>query len=252
MAGKDTNTGAKRARQTREALGLDPAAPLPCLLTLVTDRLEIPVVVAALPEGVAGCCWRDGERAVLWINGTHPVARQRFTLAHELGHLRCGHDGAVPVETFVTLGGKTTDGREVQANAFAAELLAPAAGIREMLGDHGPGLGDVVRIAASFGISTIAALLRLNTLGLAPRYDDLLAEIHAGEHHGIWAREQLAEPADAIAQIIGRAELPWLSPQLRGSALDAVVHRRASTETAAASAGCDPGAMASGAEAIGV
>lgn len=252
MAGKDTNTGAKRARQTREALGLNPAAPLPCLLTLVTDRLGIPVVVAALPEGVAGCCWRDGEWVVLWVNGTHPAARQRFTLAHELGHLRCGHDGAIPVETFVTLSGKTTDGREVQANAFAAELLAPAAGIREMVGGGEPELDDVARIAARFGISTIAALFRLNTLGLATRYEELLAAIQAGEHHDVWAAEHLAEPADAIAEIISQAELPWLSPQLRGSALDAVVHRRASTETAAASAGCDPGAMASGAEAIGV
>src|SRR3954470_16739683 len=100
MASKDTNVGAKRARQTREALGLDPAAPLDCVLTLVESALEVPVVIAALPTGIAGCRWRDGERVVLWINGTHAPVRQRFTLAHELGHVRCGHDGTIPVETF--------------------------------------------------------------------------------------------------------------------------------------------------------
>ena len=79
MASKDTNVGAKRARQTREAIGLDPA-PLDCLLTLVESTLELPVVIAALPAGVAGCCWRDGDRVVLWVNGTHAPVRQRFRL----------------------------------------------------------------------------------------------------------------------------------------------------------------------------
>src|SRR5690349_10782900 len=100
MAGKDTNVGAKRARETRELLGLDPVAPVACVLTLVDSAFGLPVVIAALPEGVAGCAWRDGDRAVLWVNGTDAPVRQRFTLAHELGHLRCGHDGAIPVETY--------------------------------------------------------------------------------------------------------------------------------------------------------
>ena len=82
----------------------------------------------------------------------------RFTLAHEVGHVRCGHDAGVAVDTYETLGGRSTDAREVQANAFAAELLAPAAGVRAML-DGEPTLEDVVRIAARYGISPIAAAL---------------------------------------------------------------------------------------------
>jgi len=130
MPSEDTNVGAKRARLTREGLDLDSAAPLDCVLTLIDAALGLPVVIAALPAGIAGCCWRDGERVVLRVNGTHAPVCQRFTLAHELGHVRCGHDGATPVETFTTLGGKSTDSREVQANAFAAEFLAPAERLR--------------------------------------------------------------------------------------------------------------------------
>jgi Zn-dependent peptidase ImmA (M78 family) len=251
VASKDTNTGAKRARQTREALGLDPATPLECVLTLVESLLKVPVVIAALPSGVAGCCWRDGEQVVLWVNGTHAPVRRRFTLAHELGHLRCGHDGAIPVETFRTLGGKTTDSREVQANAFAAELLAPAVGVKAMVDGSDPDMEDVVRIAAAHGISTIAALYRLNSLGLTARYEELARAIGDGEHEPVWDRLE-PEPVGDVIATIDANELPWLSPSLRGSALAAIAGGRVSTAAAATSTGCDAAAMASGAASIGI
>jgi len=251
MASKDTNTGAKRARQTREALDLDAAAPLDCVLTLVETALELPVVIAALPAGIAGCCWRDGERVVLWVNGTHAPVRQRFTLAHELGHLRCGHDGAIPVETFTTLGGKATDSREVQANAFAAELLAPVAGVVAMVDGTEPGLEEVVRLAATFGISTIAALYRLNSLGICGPYEQLVAAIGEGEHEPVWERLDVTAKLDGIAGI-DPSDLPRLPPALRGSALAAVAGGRASMQSAAEASGCDAGSMASGAASIGI
>lgn len=183
MAGRDTNIGAGRARETREQLGLAAGEPLTCVLTVVEGPLALPVVIASLPTGVAGCCWRDGARVVLWVNGTHAAVRQRFTIAHELGHVRCRHDGAVPVETFATLGGKSTDSREVQANAFAAEFLAPADGVQTMVGGE-PTLDHVVLISARFGISTIAALYRLNSLGLTKCYEELKAAIANGDPRG--------------------------------------------------------------------
>ena len=251
MPSKDTNVGAKRARRTREALRLDLAAPLDCVLTLVEASLELPVVIAALPAGIAGCCWRDGERVVLWVNGTHAQVRQRFTLAHELGHLRCGHDGTMAVDTFATLAGQTTDSREVQANAFAAELLAPAGGVRAMLAGQ-PTLEDVVLVAARFGISTIAALYRLNTLGLAPRYGRLRREIDARLHDEVWLRLRPVAVTDAIT-VAARdpRSLPRLSPALAGSALAAMIAGAASVGDAAAAAGCDPRSLAAAAAVIG-
>jgi Zn-dependent peptidase ImmA (M78 family) len=251
MPRRDTNIGAKRARELRAELGLDADEPLACVLTLAEADLGIPVIIAALPAGVAGCCWRDGERVVLWVNGREPRVRQRFTLAHELGHLRCRHHGTMPVETFVTLSGKATDSREVQANAFAAELLAPAAGVRALVGGAEPGLAEVVRIAATYGLSAIAALYRLTTLGLTRRYAELTAAVEAGELEAVWERLGPEPLDDGIARI-EPSGLPWLSPALRGSALAAVVGGSASTEAAAEAAGCAPGALASAAASLGV
>lgn len=250
MPGKDTNTGAKRARELRSELGLGDRDPIPCLLTTVEASLALPVVVAALPEGVAGCCWREGGRVVLWVNGTQAAVRQRFTLAHELGHVRCGHDGRVAVDTVETLAGRTTDSLEVQANAFAAELLAPADGVRAAV-EGGASLDDVVLVAARFGISTIAALYRLRSLGLADRYDDLRREIEDGLHVAVWERLSPGSVQDAIAALDGSA-LPRVSPALAGSALAALVAGGASVADAAGAAGCDPLRLASGAAAIGV
>ncbi len=134
MAGKDTNIGAKRAREARAELGLDPEAPVGCLLTprrATSSRL--PVVIAALaPLDRRLLLARRRARRAVGQRHARGV-RQRFTLAHELGHLRCRHDARVEVDTFETIAGKTTDSREIQANAFAAELLAPAAGVRAMV-----------------------------------------------------------------------------------------------------------------------
>ena len=187
---------------------------------------------------------------VLWVNGTHAAVRQRFTLAHELGHVRCGHDTGTIVETFETLSGRSTDSREVQSNAFAAELLAPKAGVEASVTGE-PTLDDVVLLAARFGISTIAALFRLNSLGLTERYTALKQEIDDGLHGEVWDRLVPAEPADVIHAIDAEA-LPRLSPALEGSALAAMILGLISVAATAAAAGCDAVDLAGGAAAIHV
>lgn len=252
MAGKHTNIGAKRAREARADLGLDPVAPIPCVLTLIEDTLDTPVVLAELPEDVAGACWRNDEQTLIWVNATQAAVRCRFTLAHELGHLRCGHDHDLPIDTFKTFSGSQADSREVQANAFAAEFLLPADAVRGRATEK-PTLEDVVRLAADYGTSTIATLFRLNTLGLVEdsRSRRLQREIEDGTVNDVW--EQLAP--DPIADVLARLEpdtLPRLSPQLRGSALEALVLRNASIRDVADAAGCDPQSLADGAAAISV
>jgi Zn-dependent peptidase ImmA (M78 family) len=248
MAGRDSNIGTKRARETRSRLGVADGAPIGCPLSAVEDGLGLPVVVAELPKAVAGCCWRRGDGVVLWVNGVHAPVRRRFTLAHELGHIRCGHDLRVAVDTFETLAGKTTDSREIQANAFAAELLAPASGVASMV-DGDPTLDDVVLIAARFGISTIAALFRLSSLRLTSRYEKLRREIDEGLHAAVWERLAPVPKLDLISQL-DRDSLPRLSPSLAGSALAAMVGGSASVADVAGAAGCDPRQLARGAATI--
>jgi Zn-dependent peptidase ImmA (M78 family) len=210
VPGKDTNIGAKRAREARKALGLPVDEPLD-VLAVVEERAGLPVIVASLPDGIAGGCFRAGERAVLWVNGDQPLVRQRFTLAHELGHVRCGHAVTMNVDKVEVLAGETRDAREVQANAFAAELLAPRAGV-EALVDGEPGLDTVVSIAGRFGISTLAALYRLSTLRLTTRVERLRAELEEG------LTTFLDRPPyeDSLSRV---TTLPHLSPALASSRL---------------------------------
>jgi Zn-dependent peptidase ImmA (M78 family) len=228
--GRDTNTGAKRAREARAAWGLAPDAPVACVLALAEERAGVPVLVAALPDAVAGWLY---ERRLLVVNGRHVVARQRFTVAHELGHLRCGHDGATVVDLVATVTAPR-DPREVQANAFAAELLAPRAGVEALVGGRAPTLDDAVAIASRFGVSVPAAVVRLVTLGLAsPERADRLRE--EADVHPEWL--DVAPLHDGLEAIGGA--LPRMPPALAGSALAAALDGRASVAAAAQAAGAD-------------
>ena len=253
MPGRDTNIGAKRAREARAQLGLAAGAPVECILRAVEADLGLPVVVAELPEAIAGACWRgEHGESVLWVNGTQAVVRRRFTLAHELGHVRCGHDHGLPVETFETLSGRSSDSREVQANAFAAQLLMPAAGVEEIVSKRAT-LEDVVNIAARFGVSAIAALYRLNTLGLLARtrYERLKRELGEGLADELLRRLGPPPFEDGLAAI-DEGGLPRLSPQLAPGGLGSLARHGASVASVAAAAGCDPDALAQGAGMLGI
>jgi Zn-dependent peptidase ImmA (M78 family) len=76
---------------------------------------------------VSGMLYRDDDRSVIGVNSTHAPTRQRFTVAHEVGHLVMHKGKAVFIDRFVRVNWRdgTSDREEVAANAFAAELLMP-------------------------------------------------------------------------------------------------------------------------------
>jgi Zn-dependent peptidase ImmA (M78 family) len=228
MASIDSNRGAKRAREARAALGLDPAAPLRCLLTVVEERAGLPVVVTALPEDVAGACYRDGDGAVLWVNGSQFRPRQRFTLAHELGHAWCAHDGELELDTFATLNGRTSSPFEVQANAFAAEFLLPRSGMEEVVAGE-PTLEEVVVISAHYGVSAIMVVYRLKQLRVASdrRTEQLRAEVDEGLHRDVFKGLALKPRADRLGAI---DHLPYLSAALDGTHLSAALRGEAAVD----------------------
>lgn len=221
MAGLDSNRGAKRGREARAALGLDPVAPLPCLLDVVEQRAGLPVVVASLQEGLAGACVPIGPGRLLFVNGTQGLVRQRFTLAHELGHAWCKHDGTLAVDTFATLSGGTTSPYEVQANAFAAEFLIPKRAI-ESLFDGEPTFDQVVIVGAHYGTSAIMTLYRFKQCGLisVDGCAAIEAELQDGAHFEAFERLGLTPLEDRLAAL---ERLPYLSPALSATQLGAVV-----------------------------
>jgi Zn-dependent peptidase ImmA (M78 family) len=248
MAGIHSNRGAKRAREARAAAGLDPAARLECVLTVVEERFELPVVIAALSDDVAGACYRNGDFTLLWVNGDQAKPRQRFTLAHELGHTWCEHDGTLDVDTFQTLSGATTTPFEIQANAFAAEFLLPKVAVQGRFVRE-PGLDEVVTLAAEYGVSAIAALIRLTTAGiLGPaREQRIREEIQADDHLEAYDRLDLPRLEDRIQAVDA---LPYTSPALADTALGAARRGDVPVAAAAHAAGVEPEQLGAAIETI--
>src|SRR5688572_20586746 len=81
-------------------------------------------------EQISGMLFRDNDRTVIGINSNEGETRQRFTIAHEIGHLIL-HKNPMYVDTVAEVflrnqtSGKGIDQNEIEANAFAVELLMP-------------------------------------------------------------------------------------------------------------------------------
>jgi len=103
----------------------------------------------------------EGGRPVIRLRASDALVRQRFSCAHELGHLFLHGEGHHFRDDNATLG---TDPKEVAANRFAADLLMPANWVQEL---NWPEI-DLVGSARSFGVSQAAMEVRLRSLRMIP------------------------------------------------------------------------------------
>jgi len=174
--------GERAARAARRDLGVGETAPVADLVVLVEDQGALVLVERLGAVEIAGVLLRheDGE-ALVAVNADHWPVRQRFTLAHELGHLHMNH--AEGVDWTNDLFGPSPDQQEIEANYFAAEFLAPRAGIlawleRTEAGSPGKmAAALVVRLAFHFGVSLSTTCFRLERAGaISPREKSRLLE----------------------------------------------------------------------------
>jgi len=117
----------------------------------------------------------DGT-AVIGVNALHSLSRQRFTIAHELGHLLLHEsqdlhvDEAFPIRLRSRVSGLAVDEREIEANQFAAELLMPTELISEdvdSLRDKGVDVDDAIaKLSQKYRVSLEAMTIRLSALKL--------------------------------------------------------------------------------------
>ena len=79
-----------------------------------------------------GFCTVSKNHVYIFFDGSLPSGRQRFTVAHEIGHLVLGHvgPGMATVANREPTGSEQAEER--QANQFAARLLAPACVLHEI------------------------------------------------------------------------------------------------------------------------
>jgi Zn-dependent peptidase ImmA (M78 family) len=201
------------ARLARQDLGVGNEAPLPDMLELLEQprvgEAQLRVSVLPLPEGVAGAYLRREGRPFFFVNSNEWPVRRRFTLAHEYGHFRLGHEPMIDTER--DLFDRSTE-REVEANAFAAEFLAPEVAVRTYAEARGVAewdIAELVQLAFYFRISAESARYRLEDAGRLPvvaHRRRLDAAIEAGEHKKEAQRAGLFDPLgeqgrDAIGRV---------------------------------------------------
>jgi Zn-dependent peptidase ImmA (M78 family) len=103
------------------------------------------------------------------VNVAHAPVRQRFTIAHELGHALLHANEHYDREfRRDPMSSNAVDPDEIDANAFAASLLMPADWVREKWAETTDLLDNqwLVRTARQFGVSTQSLMYRIENLNL--------------------------------------------------------------------------------------
>ena len=113
---------------------------------------------------------RDGfaieinNKPIIFFNDECTIGRQRFTAAHELGHILLSHTGYCDLENHeIKEDDKET---EIQANIFASRLLAPACVLKEC------GVKNSMEIENLCNISHTAAEFRMKRLNELYKRDE--------------------------------------------------------------------------------
>jgi Zn-dependent peptidase ImmA (M78 family)/DNA-binding XRE family transcriptional regulator len=150
------------ARQVLKASGRQ---KLPVDVHAVARDLGVAVFLRPFPAALSALLLRHDKNAFIGVNNHQAPVRQRFSIAHELGHFVLAHrdhiiDYGVPEAVEGELPGYDWD-HERAANQFAAELLMPADHVRADVGTT-----SLSRLARRYDVSQEAMGFRLANLAL--------------------------------------------------------------------------------------
>jgi len=133
----------------------------------LAEFLGFEVIPFAFPPTIHGVTFIEGDVRSIGVNERQPVTRQRFSIAHEIGHFLSGHiafdDDQIHVEQSPGWY-EPYNRQEREANEFAAELLMPEQFLRD---DVARGVLDVPRLARRYQVSEQAMWIQLLDLKLA-------------------------------------------------------------------------------------
>jgi Zn-dependent peptidase ImmA (M78 family) len=165
----------QEAHKTLEECGIS-RPPVP--VEEIAHRLGATVSFEQFASDVSGVLYRQASTAVIGVNSEHAKSRQRFTIAHEIGHLRLHRGRPMFVDHSVRLDRRDSsaslgiDPEEIEANSFAATLLMPEKMIIAAIAQSSTARGRarseglVGQLAKRFEVSPQAMEYRLANLGL--------------------------------------------------------------------------------------
>lgn len=138
---------------------------LPVDINALASSLSVVVVYSGdLPDTVVGSYSQADGRHTCAVNTNQSPARQRFVLAHELGHFALMHDERTDCEEiFRRQEGGGLSPFEAEANAFAEEILMPSQVVRHLI--MGENITAPDALARRFDVTTRAMVIRLMNLG---------------------------------------------------------------------------------------
>ena len=118
-------------------------------------------------DGLSGIAEIDQHgRRIIRSNVEESEQRQRFTLAHEIGHHVLGHvtsERHPCRDNSSNFNSTVNSSQEQDANNFAAQLLMPEEAIKILI--LRKGISDVEKLSKEFSVSGSAMYYRLKNLG---------------------------------------------------------------------------------------
>lgn len=136
----------------------------------IAEKLGIEVNIGEMDQGISGVIYREKGKAVIGLNKDDTAERNRFTIAHEIGHFMMHRDQDLHVDSEEILFRRTSelgDPKETAANVFAAALLMPKAFLMK---ESKPSLKNISKLAEKYNVSSQAMSYRLVNLGLVPLF----------------------------------------------------------------------------------
>ena len=129
-------------------------------------------LTSELKDNESGALVKENDGFSIYINERHPINRQRFTIAHELGHyflhrdkLKKENQGIVDTIKAVEgmphitrIKGNGSNKEEKEANRFAARLLMPKSIFKRVY----KSTNSIEEVAEKFRVSVQAAAVRAN------------------------------------------------------------------------------------------
>jgi Zn-dependent peptidase ImmA (M78 family) len=146
------------------------AAPVP--IDRILRAAGVVVQYGPFDGELSGMAFIKDGKSIIGVNSLHASTRQRFTLAHELGHILLHRPVLEASGVHVdkgslrrdSLASEGVDDWEIEANNFAAELLMPEPLLAAALDGHNLDFEDegaVQALARKFKVSTMALQFRV-------------------------------------------------------------------------------------------
>ncbi len=220
--------GEKLARATLRRYRLPAGQPPKDLIGSIETKAHVPVLVDRFKDDeIAGVLLRQADdESFIAINADHLPVRQRFTLAHEWGHIEAGHTPRVELAAEL-FRASSKDPQEAEANYFAAELLAPREAVQQWVTEHKPA-GDLdaataAQMAMHFGIAFPAACYRLERAGaIDTAHKNTLVSRLAADGRSYAQRFEKQRYLDALEEIAKNGVYPRVPEVMKAYASEAL------------------------------